>query len=165
MSANPDKWFSEFLGVGYRYHDIYMNVLLLFSSRMSAARLWNNTVDGWADNQIKLQFVEEKDQYWIILFHEGSSLLLKNSLGFIKHIPKSKNYERFKTRFEDKIILRFAIYSKKSKNKEVENAEYELNLLKKMKYVYRVEFLQFEDIPLNSVVLKIIDDVKRSSYA
>ena len=165
MNANPDKWFSEFLGVGYRYHDIYMNVLLLFSSRMSAARLWNNTVDGWADNQIKLQFVEEKDQYWIILFHEGSSLLLKNSMGFIKYIPKSKNYERFKTRFEDKIILRFAIYSKKSKNKEVGNAEYELNLLKKMKYVYRVEFLQSEDIPLNSMVLKIIDDVKRSSYA
>ena len=128
MNANPDEWFSEFLGVGYRYHDIYMNVLLLFSSRISAARLWNKTVDGWADDQIKLQFVEEKDQYWFILFHEGSSLLLKDSIGFIKHVPKSKNYERFKTRFEDKIILRFAIYANKSNNKGVENAGYELNL-------------------------------------
>lgn len=165
MSVSPDKWFSEFLGVGYRYHDIYMNVLLLFSSRISAARLWNKTVDGWADDQIKLQFVEEKDQYWIILFHEGSSLLLKDSMGFIKHVPKSKNYERFKTRFEDKIILRFAIYAKKSKNKEVENVGYELYLLKKIKYVYRVEFLRFEEIPLNSIVLKIINEVKESSYA
>ena len=165
MSANPDKWFSEFLGVGYRYHDIYMNVLLLFSSRISAARLWNKTVDGWADDQIKLQFVEEKDQYWFILFHEGSSLLLKDSIGFIKHVPKSKNYERFKTRFEDKIILRFAIYANKSNNKGVENAGYELNLLKKIKYVYRVEFLRHEEIPLNSIVLKIINEVKESSYA
>ena len=165
MRVSPDKWFSEFLGVGYRYHDIYMNVLLLFSSRISAARLWNKTVDGWADDQIKLQFVEEKDQYWIILFQEGSSLLLKDSMGFIKHVPKSKNYERFKTRFEDKIILRFAIYAKKSKNKEVENVGYELYLLKKIKYVYRVEFLRFEEIPLNSIVLKIINEVKESSYA
>ena len=91
MSANPGKWFSEFLGVGYRYHDIYMNVLLLFSSRISAARLWNKTVDGWAD-KIRIQFVEKKNQYWIILFHEGSSLLLKDSMGFIKHVPISKNY-------------------------------------------------------------------------
>ena len=66
------------------------------------ARLWNKTVDGWADDQIKLQFVEEKDQYWMILIHEGTSLLLKDSMGFIKRVPKSKNYERFKTRFEDK---------------------------------------------------------------
>ncbi|HVD08237.1 MAG TPA: hypothetical protein VNB67_07305, partial [Nitrososphaeraceae archaeon] len=160
-----DKWFSEFLGVGYRYHDIYMNVLLLFSSHISAARLWNKTVDGWADDQIRLQFVEEKDQYWIILFHEGSSLLLKDSMGFIKQVPKSKNYERFKTRFEDKIILRFAMYANKSKNKEVENVGYELNLLKKSKYVYRVEFLRHEEIPLNSIVLKIINEVKETSIA
>ena len=127
--------------------------------------LWNKTVDGWADDQIKLQFVEEKNQYWIILFHEGSSLLLKDSMGFIKHVPISKNYERFKTRFEDKIILRFAIYANKSKNKEVENAGYGLDLLKKIKYVYRVEFLRFEELPLNIIVLKIINEVKESSYA
>lgn len=165
MSANPDKWFSEFLGVGYRYHDIYMNVLLLFSNRISAARLWNKTIDGWADDQIKLQFVEENDQYWIILFHEGSSLLLKDPMGFIKKVPISKNYERFKTRFEDKIILRFAIYANKSKSNEVENAGYELNLLKKIKYVYRVEFLRYNDIPLNSIILETINAVKGSTYA
>ncbi|MFI5425334.1 MAG: hypothetical protein ACHQXG_11150, partial [Nitrososphaerales archaeon] len=83
----------------------------------------------------------------------------------IKHVPKSKNYERFKSRFEDKIILRFAMYANKSKNKEVENSGYELNLLKKSKYVYRVEFLRHEEIPLNSIVLKIINEVKESSYA
>ena len=41
----------------------------------------------------------------------------------------------------------------------------DLNLLKKSKYVYRVEFLRHEEIPLNSIVLKIINEVKESSYA
>ena len=41
----------------------------------------------------------------------------------------------------------------------------ELNLLKKSKYVYRVEFLRFEEIPLNSIVLKIINEVKETSIA
>ena len=57
-------------------------------------------------------------------------MLLKDSMGFIKHVPKSKNYERFKTRFEDKIILRFAMYANKSKNKEVENAGYRAQFVK-----------------------------------
>lgn len=165
MSARPDNWFSEFIGVGYRYHDIYMNVLLLFSNRMSAGRLWNKTIDGWSDDQIKLLFVEENDQYWIIVFHEGSSLLLKDTIGFIKKVPKSNNYDRFKTRFEDKVILRFAIYNDKPKSKQGKSAGFELNLLKKMKYVYRVDFLQYEEIPPNDMIFKTINEVKGSPNA
>ena len=90
MSANPDKWFSEFLGVGYRYHDIYMNVLLLFSSHIAAARLWNKTVDGWADDQIRLQFVEEKESILDYTFSRRFKFVTKGFNGLHKTCPQKQ---------------------------------------------------------------------------
>jgi hypothetical protein len=163
MSLIPDRWYSEFLGVGYRYHDVDMNVLLLFSNRRLAAAIWNKMVDGWADNQIRLIFVENDDQYWIILFHEGSSLLLKDSRGFIKRVPLSTNYVKFKQRYDSKVILRFATYDKiKSKPKDNSTPSFSVSLLKKIKHVYGVSFLQYNEIPEKTDILEAIKGVRKS---
>jgi hypothetical protein len=34
VSSKPISWFGDFIGVGYRYHDIYMNVIPLFEDKM-----------------------------------------------------------------------------------------------------------------------------------
>jgi hypothetical protein len=50
FSSNPDEikqpifWFNNFVGVGYRYHDIYMNVLPLFKDKRYAFKLWKKTI-------------------------------------------------------------------------------------------------------------------------
>jgi len=33
VSNKPISWFKDFIGVGYRYHDVYMNVIPLFGQR------------------------------------------------------------------------------------------------------------------------------------
>jgi hypothetical protein len=165
MNLTPDKWYSEFLGVGYRYHDVDMNVLLLFSNRRLAAAVWNKTVDGWADNQIRLIFVEDDDQYWLLLFHEGSSLLLKDNTGFIKRVPLSTNYVKFKQRYDSKVILRFATYDKiKSKPKDKDNStpSFSVSLLKKIKHVYGVGFFQYNEIPEKTSILEAIKGVRKT---
>lgn len=162
MNNGPSRWFSEFLGVGYRYHDIYMNVLLLFGDRTLAVRLWNKTIDGWADDQVRLLFIEDGDNYWFILFQEGSSLLLKENIGFIKCVPVSNNYVKFKNRYELKVIVRFAVYTSKSIANEKEGVSYDLRLLKKIKYAYGVEFLHYGDIHKNSTAFEAIGKVKKS---
>jgi hypothetical protein len=164
MNNGPKLWYSEFLGVGYRYHDIYMNVLLLFSDRSVAVKLWNRSIDGWADDQVKLMFIEDGGNYWFILFQEGSSLLLKENIGFIKCVPISNNYVKFKQRYELKVIIRFAIYSTGSRTNKKENVSYDLRLMKKMKYAYGVEFLQYDDVPKYGIAYEGIGKVKYSAY-
>lgn len=156
MNKGPNRWFSEFLGVGYTYHDIYMNVLLLFGDNRYAVGLWNETLGGWAEDQVRLKFIEHGDNYWLILFQEGSSLILKEDIGFIKCVPMSDNYVKFKNRYELKAIIRFAIYKRKSKAKEKE-LPYDVKLLKKIKYVCGVEFLHYDEIPKNSTAFEAIN--------
>ena len=64
VSSKPISWFGDFIGVGYRYHDIYMNVIPLFEDKMPAFRLWKKTIDWWPDDEIKLRFVEQGGSYW-----------------------------------------------------------------------------------------------------
>jgi hypothetical protein len=164
MHKSRKLWYSEFLGVGYRYHDIYMNVLLLFSKGAEAIKLWNQSIDGWSDDQVKLVFIEDGECYWLVLFQEGSSILLKKDIGFIKCVPMSDNYLKFKNRYEVKVIIRFAIYNAKSGTNEKANVPYDLRLLKKIKYAYGVEFLHYADIPKNGTAFEAISKVKDPVY-
>jgi hypothetical protein len=68
---------------------------------------------------------------------------------------------KFKNRYELKVIVRFAIYSSRAKKNE--DASYNLRLLKKIKYAYGVEFLHYEDIPVDGTAYKAIGKVKNSA--
>lgn len=164
MHRNPKLWYSGFLGVGYRYHDIYMNVLLLFSKGHEAVKLWNQSIDGWSDDQVKLLFIEDGENYWLVLFQEGSSILLKKDIGFIKCVPISDNYLKFKNRYEVKVIVRFAIYNTSSKASKKDNIPYDLRLLKKIKYAYGVEFLHYAEIPKDGTAFEAIGKVRNPDY-
>jgi hypothetical protein len=58
------RWISDFLGVGYRYTDIFMNILILYSDRKKAIKIWNEDIHWWPDDQIILRFIEDNDYYW-----------------------------------------------------------------------------------------------------
>ena len=113
VSSKPISWFKDFIGVGYRYHDVYMNVIPLFGEKRAAYQLWKKTVDWWPDDQIKLRFVEQTDSYWIIIY--GGSTYKNENTGFVKKVQASDNYKRFKEGYEKKAILRFGVYKENPK--------------------------------------------------
>jgi len=169
------KWISHFAGIGYRYTDIVMNILILYTDRKIALKTWNEYIHWWPDDQIILRFIEEKEDYWFILYQRGKNLLSKENIGFFKKSPLTQNYLRFKKNFEEKTILRFALYKsleKKiaDKNNVLENrvddssnkatATYELNIFKRMKTIYDVKFLKLNELEENSLEHSLINNTE-----
>lgn len=154
--SKPAYWFKDFVGVGYRYHDVYMNVFPLFEDKMSAFRLWKKTINWWPDDNIKLRFVEQDDSYWFILY--GGSDYTKDNTGFVKKVPVSENYERFKIGYEKKAILRFGIYKEGVKKKD--GSKFDLEVLKKSKSVYDITFVKYEELTPESVEWQCIKENK-----
>ena len=68
MSAKSSiRWFSEIIGVAYRYYDLRMNVIPLFRDRKETIKIWNEVVNWWSDSSIKIRFVETEDSNWFIM--------------------------------------------------------------------------------------------------
>jgi hypothetical protein len=153
----PISWFTDFIGVGYRYHDVYMNVIPLFSEKVPAYRLWKKTIDWWPDNEIKLRFVEQSDNYWLIIY--GGSTYKDDNTGFVKKVQVSDNYKRFKSGYEKKVILRFGIYKENLKRKD-ENKNYDLEILKKSKSIYDIAFFKYEDLSPKTIEWQCIEENK-----
>jgi hypothetical protein len=158
MKSVPDKWISHFLGVGYRYQDVYMNLLLLFDDLKNAISLWNKTIDLWSDDKTRLRFIENEGNYWCVLYNTGSNLLIQRNIGFIKKMKSSQNYERFKDTYENKIIIRFASYKEKIKNER--NVGFELKLSKKFRYIYDVQFIDISQIENQSLESKALASIR-----
>lgn len=157
VSSKPIVWFRDFIGVGYRYYDIYMNVIPLFSDKMFAYKLWKKTIEWWPDDEIKLRFVEQSDGYWLIIY--GGSTYKGDNTGFVKNVPVvSENYKRFKVGYEKKAILRFGIYKEKL-NQEGDN-NYDLEILKKSKSIYDIAFLKYDELSPDSIEWRCIEENK-----
>lgn len=152
--SKPDSWYRDFEGVGYRYHDVYMNVFPLFRDKMAAFKLWNKTINWWPDDRIKLRFVEQGDDYWFILY--GGSDYSKDNTGFVKKVPVSENYERFKAGYEKKAMLRFGIIKDNTKK---EGPKYNLEVLKKAKSVYDIAFVKYADLSQDSIERQVILEI------
>jgi len=110
-SQSPIPWFSDFVGVAYRYYDLRMNVVPLFSKRKEATDLWHDSINWWMDHSIKIRFVETGDDYWFVM--GGDSQRPNSNLSFFKVLPKSENYERFKKGHGGEAYLRLGVYSDK----------------------------------------------------
>jgi hypothetical protein len=177
MDKIEKKWISDFLGVGYRYTDIVMNILILYDDRKNAIKIWNEYIHWWPDDQIVLRFIEDGDHYWFILYQQGKNLFSKENVGFFKRNQLTQNYLRFKENFDQKTILRFALYkSMENKNNDkhkIENNEnvdkknnppFELNIFKRLKTIYDVKFQNRSELDSNSVEYTLIKNLG-SQYA
>ena len=170
MEKMEKKWISDFVGVGYRYTDIIMNILILYSDRKLAIKIWNENIHWWPDDQISLRFIEDGDYYWFILYQNGKNLLSKENIGFFKKNQLTQNYLRFKQNFDQKTLLRFALYKSvdnktndedddKTKNKNVykkNSPPFEINIFKRMKTVYDVKFQNIRDLESDSIENSLI---------
>ena len=114
MSSDPSiQWFDSFIGVAYRYYEIRMNVVPLFSDLKKAQNFWRETAHWWNDHSIKIRFVETGDTYWFIMGAESRNP--KDNKFLFKVLPKSPNYERFKKGHEGSAFLRLGTHTKKFK--------------------------------------------------
>ncbi len=116
-------WFDDFLGVAYRYYDLRMNVVPLFSDRKQAVNLWHDTIHWWSDPSIKIRFVETGNDYWFIL--GADSQKPETNKSFFKILPQSSHYERFKKGHGGEAYLRLGVYSKKYRNDVKDDAHCE----------------------------------------
>jgi len=120
-SESPIPWFDDFIGVAYRYYEIRMNVVPLFSDLKKAQIFWRETVHWWNDHSIKIRFVETGDTYWFIMGAE--SRRTEDNRFLFKVLPKSSHYDRFKKGQEGTAYLRLGTYSKKSKKDVKDDAK------------------------------------------
>lgn len=111
-SQSSIPWFDDFIGVAYRYYDLRMNVVPLFTDRTESVSLWHDVIHWWLDPSIKIRFVETGNDYWFIM--GGDSQRPDTDLNFFKVLPKSENYSRFKKGHGGEAYLRLGIYADKS---------------------------------------------------
>lgn len=167
-------WFDDFLGVAYRYFDLRMNVVPLFSDRKKASNLWHETIHWWNDHSIKIRFVEIGDKYWFVM--GGDSSRPQSNKSFFKVLDISPNYERFKKGHGGEAYLRLGTFTKKYKKDSKDDAvcncghinedhegddqdecliegceckkfeSFQVNLLKKKKTITNIKFLQEEEV-------------------
>src|SRR5215203_3364808 len=55
VSSKSISWFRDFIGVGYRYHDVYMNVIPLFEDKVHASDNYKRFKAGY-ENKAILRF-------------------------------------------------------------------------------------------------------------
>ena len=109
---SPIPWFDDFLGVAYRYYDLRMNIVPLFTDRKEATNLWQQTLHWWVDPTIKIRFVETGNKYWFIMGSESQKP--DSNIAFFKILSKSENYDRFKKGHGGEAYLRLGVYTKKN---------------------------------------------------
>jgi len=189
-SQSPIPWFDDFVGVAYRYYDLRMNVVPLFTDRKEAASIWHDTIHPWVDPSIKIRFLEIDDKYWFIMGSDSQKN--ETNLSFFKELDKSENYERFKKGHDGEAYLRLGIYAKKSLDDVKKDAvcsctheardhdegdddaclfnectcktfsSFQVNLLKKKKIITDIKFLGEKDMKEDPLVWNCINANKFS---
>ena len=133
----PVRWFDEFLGVGYRYYDLRMNVFPILPDKKQANKIWQEVINWWPDPSIKIRFVEVDDDYWFVM--TADSPFPDSNRAFFKLLKRSEHYERFKKGHEGEAYLRLGTYKQKDESPQVE-------LLKKKKIVTDIKFLYESEV-------------------
>ncbi|MBC8516139.1 MAG: hypothetical protein H8D31_02720 [Nitrosopumilus sp.] len=184
-SQSSIPWYDDFVGVAYRYYDLRMNVVPLFTDRKEASSLWHDTIHPWVDPSIKIRFLEMDDKYWFIM--GADSQKPDTNLSFFKELTKSENYERFKKGHDGEAYLRLGVYAKKSLDDVKKDAvcdcsheaqdhdegdndvclfnkcsckkfsSFQVNLLKKKKIITDIKFLEEKDVKSDPLVWNCIN--------
>ena len=127
------KWFDGFSGVGYYFHDVRPLLLLVFEKRAPLFETWKKTLKWWPEDDIRLRFVEKDASYRFIMYCK--SLVPDTDVVFLKLLPMSENYKKFKSEYEGAANLALAIRRKSKEDK------FELEIFKFRKRITNVRFM------------------------
>lgn len=146
MNEQGITWYSDFLGIGFRFFDVHTSVLLIFNKKKDLVNAWKKVLKWWPDDEIKMRFVEGDNYYEFVLYGE-SRILIGNKWVFLKALKASEHYKKFKDDYDGAAYLGFALYKPKDDS-------YELEVFKYRKKVTDVQFLKETDVERDSIVLK-----------
>lgn len=113
------EWFTDFMGIAYRYFDLRMNVVLLFPDRKASLRLWRDVPHWWFDPSVRIRFVEDGQRYWFVM--DADSKRPDSNMSFYRVLPSSSNYDRFKAGVGEAAYMRFGEYTTRTLS-EVKNS-------------------------------------------
>ena len=88
-----------------------MNVAPLFDNRKKAVNTWHDVIRWWIEPTIRLRFVEDKKSYLFIMAAESKRP--ETNVAFFHSMPRSENYERFKSGNDGEAYVRLGMYAKK----------------------------------------------------
>lgn len=81
-------WIEDFLGLGYHVYDVRPSIYLIVDSRKKVKDTWNKTIKYWPDDEIKIRFFEDLNNYQFIMY--GKSRILTTIPVFIKSLTISE---------------------------------------------------------------------------
>ena len=190
MEQSPIPWFDDFVGVAYRYFDLRMNIVPLFTDMKEATSLWHDTIHPWVDPSIKIRFLELDNKYWFVMGSETQNP--DTNMFFFKELPQSVNYERFKNGHGGEAYLRLGVYSKHTLDSAKKDAvcscsheardhdegdgdtclfndcnckkfsSFQVNLLRRKKTITDIKFLQEKNMTDDPLVWNCINKNKLS---
>ena len=116
------EWFHDFMGVGYHFHDVRPNVLLIFDDRRALVNTWSKIIKWWPDPDIKMVFLDDGQSYEFLL--HSDSRILNTKWVFLKSLKMSEYYARFKADYDGAANLGLALYRPKDDSYELEIFKY-----------------------------------------
>lgn len=131
------KWFGDFMGVGYHFHDVHTKLLLIMDKKNNLLGAWKKVIKWWPDDEIRMRLVEDDSSYDFVLY--GESRILQTKWGFVKSLQASAHYQRFRDEFDGVAYLGMALYIPKADS-------YELEIFKYSKRVTDVKFLKKDEV-------------------
>jgi hypothetical protein len=138
LSEKSIKWFSDFAGLGYYFHDVRPLLLLVFEKRNELFYSWKKVLKWWPEDDIRIRFVESNESYQFIMYCE--SLVPDTETVFLKSLKMSENYKRFRVEFEGAANFGLAIRHKSDEDK------FELEIFKFRKRITNVRFVKEEEV-------------------
>ena len=134
------RWYTEYKGVGYALGKELI-LYLIFDKRKKKEidLLWSEYLEPSSDDNFRIRFVEDGDQYTFIMFNEGSN---EPSFGFCKdQLDIKAHYSEFKKGFKDELLFTYGIKQDEA-----------LRLSERYKIVNDVKIMDVSEVEEDSII-------------
>jgi hypothetical protein len=148
--------FQDFMGVGYFFHDVRPNVLLIFDNRRALVNTWSKIIKWWPDPDIRMVLIEKQNPASYEFYLHSDSKILNTKWVFLKSLKMSEHYTRFKSDYDGAANLGLALYRPKDDS-------YELEIFKYKKRVTNVTFQAESESITDTIVQRSKQVLKFSS--
>jgi hypothetical protein len=78
--------FQDFMGVGYFFHDVRPNVLLIFDNRRALVNTWSKIIKWWPDPDIRMVLIEKQNPASYEFYLHSDSKILNTKWVFLKSL-------------------------------------------------------------------------------
>ncbi len=102
-------WYNKYNDLGYALgKDTILFLLFEKKREKEIDRLWSKHIEPFEDEEFKIRFVEDKDEYTFIMYREPKEK--ESRFGFYRSGFNVKgHYTKFKKNFQDELLFSYGI--------------------------------------------------------